>query len=647
MGAKALAVGLVALMAAPCAFGATTITEGSAIEGRWEKGDKKQKYDWVDSYTYVGEAGEELWIPWSNNAGGYSGRLEIRGPGGFATKPSTDDAVSVRLPVAGKYTLSLLSSTPAGYRFTVHRVTTAQAPAALVAGQAVAGGFTTADPVDGMRVDTYSFTARAGESVVVRLEGQQTRVMARVKFSTHTPAALGEPGQPAALSIQFPAAGTYPVMVSGDGGNYRLVVEPQVTAKTAPAQPLRVGEGTRIEYSDQLPAAEGGGFAYAFAVEAKAGERLSVVRTTDHGVTVWGPDGKRVATQVSYDNDGKPSLSGESRLTNTDFTAPVAGTYRIEAPVRAGLGPEAASLRLVNAAEGAQLMAQARAATNVFQAQRRAKVADALRRGEQLMNSGDYDGAIAAFQQATALDSTDNQVAVAANFGAGLASYRKGGTYGYLAAKGYFETVLIYDPNNAAARTNRDLAAQADADYQRNQQLAYEQAQAQRRQENSQYFSNMLNAFATGVNLGNQINAANAPPPPPQAAMAAPSSAPSPSSFASTGQVSGVSPSSSGPGTRSFFDERTGKKCVEPGATSTETRSDGFNYRWEFTNTCDRGFRVFTTMDVVDPSHPPMQSAGIAKGTPQQPARLTMLCVYSKYNLRQSCKGYLKFEVRE
>ena len=89
-------------LAAPAAA-QTLIAADTPVQGRLERGDRTRDGYWVDSYSYNGEAGEEVRVYRGRPGGdGYDGYIQVRGPGGFATELLGGEAVNVRLPQRGR-----------------------------------------------------------------------------------------------------------------------------------------------------------------------------------------------------------------------------------------------------------------------------------------------------------------------------------------------------------------------------------------------------------------------------------------------------------------------------------------------------------------------------------------------------------------
>ena len=630
-------------LAAP-ASAQTLIAADTPVQGRLERGDRTRDGYWIDSYSYNGEAGEEVRVYRGRPGGdGYDGYIQVRGPGGFATELLGGEAQNVRLPQRGRYTISVLNPSayaPMDYVLTVFHVSAEQPPTQLQAGQTIRAGFTSTDsvhPIMGhMRQDAYTFTARANEAVTFHIEGQRTYLYFDISgpggFSRMGHADSGEAG---VFDVNFPNAGEYRVLVSGEGGSYALTLQPSTTAANAPAAGnISVGDTAQLAYSSDSPIGEHSAPVNVYTFEAQRGDRLAVVAA--RGAVIRGANGERVETNIVWDNDGRSFEPGDLRVVATEFTAPATGQYRIHALVWPEMTPAESTLRLVNAAQGASLMAEARARVAGQLAERNVRVSQLIQQGDQLLNSGNNEAATAAYLEALRLDGGNVQAMI----NLGVAAHRQGA---FLGAQGWFRQALELDPNNQLAAANLAAAIQADETQQRDQQQAYAQQQREREQENAQMLSNALGAFVAGANAGAALEAARQQPEadrytpsqtqPSQGGGGA-SPAPPPQQSASSG--------GGGNGSESFLDPQTMQPCVRPVRNYTEARSDGgTNYRWLFRNTCGLTFRVFTYFNPVDPSrHSGQQSNGILPNS-----EMTMTCVYTTYNLAHSCRGFARYEI--
>lgn len=519
---------VVAGVATP-AFGAQTIVADTTVKGRIEKGDPKvQKYFHGDTYTYIAQAGEEVWIAWQDRTMGLSAMTEVHGPNGFsvADVPFGSGRL-LRFPQAGRYSILLWSTSYGDYELSVFRLDTAASSTSFAAGQSVRGSFSTADqPWKGtdQKEDKLIYRARAGETVSFHLEGQQSSIGLVVKGpdGLQNGAGFADTGRVLDVSSALKKAGDYTVTVIGTGGNYTLEARSRMAAAEAPATPLALGHAVQVHYSPDGAVNERNQVVEPFKVRLQRGQHVAVVRDCACEVTVRGPDGQTVKTVVSA--EGRSTPYEYFRVTRTEFTAPVDGDFRIEAPVSKDTKPSEANLRLVSAEQGEALMAQVRERVKQASDADRAKVEAAVRRGDEWLAAGDNQRALDAYQGALQIDIEN----IHANFNAGVAAFRIGGLHSFDTARLYFEKVVELDPSNEAAKKNIAAATEADGEFRRNSQAAYEQ----RQRENSQALGNALQAFAVGVQLGNQINAARAAPPP----APAPATATAPSSYSQPGQ---------------------------------------------------------------------------------------------------------------
>lgn len=467
----ALAVFSGAAAFATLAHADQAITANSTVQGRLERGDARVRDDtWRDTYTYQGEAGEEIRL-WRTP--GFHG-LRIEGPASFV-QDTNSHAMNVRLPHRGRYRI-IIEGHAGDYQLFVWRVRTDQPTQALSAGQTIEGALTTTDPE---RQDTYTYTARAGEAAVFRFEGQHRSYMAlrvtgadgRERYRAADPGATGE------VFVNFGVTGEYQVLVSGDGGNYTLSMQTRPTSAVArPTGHLIVGDATELSYSAEAAISELDRPTLVYTFDARRGDRLAVVRSRQASTKIRGPDGQLVQTNWTRDE--------ETLVSSDEFTAPTTGLYRVEAEIWPTMVPAESTLRLVSREQGAALIADARARGERQRAERQARIAQLLQRGEQLLSSGANEQAVQVFREVQTIDPSN----VNAKVGDGVALFRMGH---YTAASWAFESALADDPNNRIAAENLAAARQAEATQQRDQRLAYEQQQ----QERSQVVSNAIGAF--------------------------------------------------------------------------------------------------------------------------------------------------------
>lgn len=480
------AILLTALGITSPAYGDTAITANSPVQGRLERGDRTRGGDWdrqyVDPYTYAGEAGEELYIFTDHP----HVSLGIEGPARFSQRGSSGHGLSVRLPQRGRYTitasLGVGTTGPNDYELRVSRVITDQSSTILSLGQETRGGLTTLDSAGlsaGARQDTYTYSSSAGEAAVFRFDGEAANLVLEIQLADgvrlFADSSRGEAGR----TVYFDTAGEHRVLIRGAGGNYSIMVQPRQPAATAPpTNHILVGDTVHLSYSADAAVNASHSPTSVYTFDARRGDRLAVVRSRAAGILIRDPDG--LSVHYSYDSDE------ETLAARAQFTAPSSGVYRIEAQTWPEMTPAESTLSLVGTAQGASMMAEARARGERQRAERDARIAQALQRGEQSLNSGNYQDAISAFNEVLAIDYQN----VPAQIGNGVAHYREG--Y-YMAARWAFESALANDPNNQLAAANLAAARQAEEARRRDDRLAFEARQRER----SEAVSNAIGAFVS------------------------------------------------------------------------------------------------------------------------------------------------------
>jgi tetratricopeptide (TPR) repeat protein len=264
-----------------------------------------------------------------------------------------------------------------------------------------------------------------------------------------------------------------------------------VATTVRPTGHIVIGSSVEVPYRSDGPINQFGEVVTIFAVDAKKGDRIAVI-LAGGDMQVTGPDGRSVISS---------SVNSETHVSNAEFTADVTGEYRIAARVIREWAP--GKLQVLNKAQGEAIMADVRARGERQRADREARIADSIKRGDQLLSSGANEAAEKAYEEAIALDSLN----VRANLGAGLAAYRRGN---YITAEIMFSSVLSLDPSNQVAITTVAAMRAAEAAKQREADLAYEQELRERKQENEQALSNALGGFVAGLNAGVAIENAKA-----------------------------------------------------------------------------------------------------------------------------------------
>lgn len=490
--AAAAVVMLVALGVATPALGqSAAITANSTVQGRIEPTDARVRVDGYnlhgDVYTYEGEAGEELRISISSSMI----HLRISGPGNFSAD-DIGDRISTTLPTRGRYRISVAYSSATvpsiDYQLSVLRINTAQTPTALTIGQTIQGGISVNDSVGEYRdhYDTYTLDVAVGDIVAFRLnsEGTEGRVyisgpglMSNYpgRVTSNYPAAQGE-------YFYFSTAGQHQIKISGAGGgdtgNYTLeLVRGQSAYEVSPSAALAVGETVQVSAQGAVVNRRHKPVGI-YTLSARRGDRVALLLTPYGGIgaEVIAPDGQSIRGEIASTSIAEPGTF--------TFQTPVDGEYRVL--VEAG---ETRTIQLTSAGEGAAAFARA-------DADRRARVAQLMQRGEQLLNSGANSEAEQVFGQVIALDYRN----AAAHNSVGVAQLRQGS---FSTAQLSFEYALRYDPNNQLARTNLQLAQQAQVNQAR--QDAQQQADFERQMAESRARSERERQQSDAAAIGNAI----------------------------------------------------------------------------------------------------------------------------------------------
>jgi len=226
----------------------------------------------------------------------------------------------------------------------------AQTPTPLAPGRTVDGQIADGDATgaeDAYRYDSYSIAARAGQ----RLEA----VMRSAAFDTYLEVygpgqdaealfsdddGLGE-GTDSRLRFTATQDGAYVLRartLSGlEGGAYTLVLTERPQARPAPRPGrIRLGQNVQGRLASNDPETDEGGAYDAFAIRARAGERLAIDLTSEafDPIVRIGRMENGAFTELAMNDDG-PETGLNSRLV---FTAPQAGEYVIRATSLNGAG---------------------------------------------------------------------------------------------------------------------------------------------------------------------------------------------------------------------------------------------------------------------------------------------------------------------
>lgn len=217
----------------------------------------------------------------------------------------------------------------------------AQSAEPLAPGADVQGAIEEGDPAagDGYRYDDYAIAARAGQRFEATLRSGEFDAYLEVfrEGATNEPLAadddgLGD-GTDSRLRFSAGAAGTYILrartLSEGEAGAYRLTLAERPAAPRPPRPSgLRLGQTVQGELSDRDPETDDGLPYDAFAVRARAGDRLALSLDSEDFDPMLRVGRLENGTFAELaENDDGPDAGLNSRLI---FTAPESGEYLVQ-----------------------------------------------------------------------------------------------------------------------------------------------------------------------------------------------------------------------------------------------------------------------------------------------------------------------------
>ena len=188
----------------------------------------------IDSYTFTGNAGNSVYLRVAETdsntivSSPFSPRVELRGPNGGLITGNTGalvGAVFVQLTVAGEYTVAIRDDSSTEANTGSYNLYFASVPGANEnEGGSLVNGGSVSDQIDRGDIDTYAFSATAGDYVYLRAADTETTNFVNAPFSPRV--ALFDPNGNVvtgdtgalvgALQTQLVITGTYTVVVRDD-----------------------------------------------------------------------------------------------------------------------------------------------------------------------------------------------------------------------------------------------------------------------------------------------------------------------------------------------------------------------------------------------------------------------------------------------
>jgi hypothetical protein len=269
----------------------------------------------LDSYTFEAEVGQGIALRMTDIAGGpLAPKITVYDPlGAVAASATATDvaAVAFQAQLSGAYTVVLGDSSPDLTAAGDYDLYFTIAPGADKGGALAPGGMVAAHLDEGA-LDSYTFAANAGQTIVLQmtdLAGGPLAPRITVYDPTGAIAATGKANDVAAVTFQAPSNGTYTVVLadSSDGfvatGDYELYF---IAAPGANKGGALAPGGMVAAHLD-----EGALDSYTFAAKAFQTFMLRMVDVADGplapAITVYDPTGALVTTAVADDVAGVDS----------------------------------------------------------------------------------------------------------------------------------------------------------------------------------------------------------------------------------------------------------------------------------------------------------------------------------------------------
>lgn len=513
---------------------------------------------------------------------------------------------------------------------------------------------------------------RAGQFAIVTVDGGNiaTERAITAYVGRNAVASMSNRSDTGALPRQGPVR---IALAASRNTSYRLAVYTNArvaTVSAAPATstadvtptPIQIGSAVygQIDWNDAWTPENNGATGDVYVFQGEAGQQIHLVARAMGVRPVLVLTGANFSARSEPDNNGDAPDYDRRPRDNARLraTLPTAGEYRlvVTRTPESHLTEGAYALRLTiddmpierrETAHAQYLQAIARVgeAADAVRLAQLARIPDLMREGERLLNSGNNDRALQIYRAINEIDREN----VAAAINEAIATARLG-LYG---ADWTLESLLRDHPNDAYTPLIRSNLEYVHAVYSQRRATYAAEQQAYR----DSWTGAVTGGFIAGYNAGQameaerlrqqaaQAQAQAAAQAQAQAAAQARARAQQQASSAPSQQTASTAPSTGSDaqtGASIFLNPQTGRPCVTPVRTYTENRSGGdMDYYWVFRNTCDRTFRVFTVRQVVDPSYSPHQSMGLYPNS-----EASMVCIYRTNNLRQSCRGFVSYEVR-
>jgi hypothetical protein len=285
----------------------------------------------IDIYTFSANAGDKVLARMSETSDNFWPKISIHSPGGTklceAFGTTSTEIASCDLPSTGTYTLQAVDyfgTYSADYHLYLQRLNNPGSALAVSFGQTV-----TAVIVTPVKMDTYTFSANAGDKVLVRMSESDPSFWPKIRIYSPGGAKLCETFNTESTEIascDLPDAGTYTLLALDNFGLYTAGYNLYLQRLNNPGDPLAVSFGQTVTAASITPVEMD-----TFTFSAEAGDKV-LVRMSETDPSFW--------PKVRIYSPGGTLLCETFSTESTEIAScdlPDAGTYTLLALDNFGL----------------------------------------------------------------------------------------------------------------------------------------------------------------------------------------------------------------------------------------------------------------------------------------------------------------------
>jgi uncharacterized protein YdeI (BOF family) len=292
----------------------------------------------TDSYTFTASAGDKVLVRMNKSSGGLWSEIRVYSPDAVklceAYSSAMAEIASCTLPSAGTYTLLAydhFGTYTGDYYLYLQRLNNPGSPLPIAFGQTLSGTITT--PI---KTDSYTFTAGAGDKVLVRMNKSSGGLWSEVRVYSPDGAKLCEAYSSAMAEIAsctLPSIGIYTLLAYDHFGTYTGDYYLYLQRLNNPGNPLPIAFGQTLSGTITTPIKTD---SYTFT--AGAGDKVLVRMNKSSGglwseVRVYSPDGAKLceaySSAMAEIASCTLSIAGTYTLLAYDHFGTYTGDYRL------------------------------------------------------------------------------------------------------------------------------------------------------------------------------------------------------------------------------------------------------------------------------------------------------------------------------